>query len=221
VEEYDDDYDDEYDDYEDDQPSIGRSGKKRKASRRGLLVGLGAVAIAGAGIAAYELGPKVVGKVGADLEHQLQDAFNKGLAQGADAVRKDFVTSLENLEGVTLAAAQTGALLTRRAYDVFVSPIVKFGSTLAADFLAVMLQAFKSGRRILGVVNQDNATLAAIQSVLEMWVGQVSNLPKQLDTITQTDLDGAQAYLRALQRKLDEEKAKLNNSGKQSTPGNA
>ncbi|MBV9691396.1 MAG: hypothetical protein JO202_16980 [Ktedonobacteraceae bacterium] len=221
VDEYDDEDDDEYDDYEDDQPSAGRSGKKRRVSRRGLLVGVGAVAVAGAGIAVYELGPKVAGNVGADIEHQLQDAFNKGLAQGADAVRKDFITSLENLEGFTLASAQTAALLTRRAYDVFVSPIVRFGSTLAADFLGVMLQAFKSGRHILAVVNQDNATLAAIQSVLEVWVAQASNLPKQLDTITQTDLDGAQAYLRALQRKLDEEKAKLNNSGKQSTPGKA
>ncbi|MBV8696057.1 MAG: hypothetical protein JO183_11280 [Ktedonobacteraceae bacterium] len=220
VEEYVDD-DDEYDDYEDDQPSTGRSRKKRKVSRRGLLVGLGAVAVAGAGVAAYEFGPKVVGNVGADIEHQLQDAFNKGLAQGADAVRKDFITSLESLEGFTLASAQTAALLTRRAYDVFVSPIVKFGSTLAADFLGVMLQAFRSGRHILAVVNQDNATLAAIQSVLEIWVAQVSSLPKQLDTITQTDLDGAQAYLRALQRKLDEEKAKLNNNGKTSTPGKA
>jgi hypothetical protein len=36
-------------------------------------------------------------------------------------------------------------------------------------------------------------------------------MPKQLDAITQTDLDGAQGYLRALQTKLDEERAKLNN----------
>jgi hypothetical protein len=42
-------------------------------------------------------------------------------------------------------------------------------------------------------------------------------MPKQLDAITNADLDGAQAYLRALQRKLDEEKAKLNSSP-QTTP---
>lgn len=212
-------YDDEYDDYEDERLPTRRPARKRNVSRRGLLVGLGVAAIGGTSIAAYELGPKLVGNVGTNIEHQLQDAFNKGLAQGADAVRKDFITSLENLEGFTLGGAQTAARLTRVAYDVFVSPIVKFGSVVAADFLGAMLRAFKSGRHILAVVNQDNDTLAAIQSVLESWVAQISNLPKQLDTITQTDLDGAQAYLRALQRKLDEEKAKLNNSGKQSTPG--
>jgi hypothetical protein len=41
-------------------------------------------------------------------------------------------------------------------------------------------------------------------------------MPKKLQTITETDLDGAQAYLRALQRKIQEEQAKLN--GQQITP---
>jgi hypothetical protein len=81
-----------------------------------------------------------------------------------------------------------------------------------------MLTAFKAGRDWLGRINQDNATLAAIQTVLESWVKQVQQLPKQLDTITQADLDGAQAYLRSLQRKIDEEKAKLNSPQGQGTP---
>jgi len=40
-------------------------------------------------------------------------------------------------------------------------------------------------------------------------------MPKKLQTITQTDLDGAQTYLHALQKRIQEEQAKLNG---QATP---
>ncbi len=206
---------DDYDDYEDEDESSNQRKKKRKISRRGLLMGVGAAAVAGAGIGAYELVPKIpqaLGDAGANIEHQLQDAFN----QGADSVRKEFITALDNLEGFSLEGAITAARLTRVAYDVFVSPIVKFGATLTGDFLNTMLSALKTARGWLAGAYQDNATLIAIQKVLETWVNQISLMPKQLDAITETDLDGAQAYLRALQRKIDEEKAKLN--GTQKTP---
>lgn len=216
-EEYDDDnYEDEED--EDDQPQRPR--KKKNLSRRGLLFGLGAVAVGGAGVAAYELGPKLpqaVGNVGANIEHQLQDAFNKGVQQGADSVRKEFVTTLDSLEGFSLDGAMQAAKLTRVAYDTFVSPLVTAGATITGDFLNGMLQALRSARGFLAQGGQDNATLAAVQKVLETWVAQVSNMPKQLNTITQTDLDGAQGYLRELKRKLDAEKALLNSSPKSPT----
>jgi hypothetical protein len=219
-EEYDDD-DYEDDDYEDDddRPSARRG--RRKVSRRGLLVGLGLVAVGGTGVAAYELAPKIpqaVNTVGTNIEHQLQDAFNKGLQQGADNVRKEFVTALENLEGFSLQGAMDAAKLTRVAYDTFVSPIITFGATLTGDFLTTMLRAVQTARGLLAQSFQDNPTLIAIQKVLQSWVDQVSNMPKQLDAITNADLDGAQAYLRALQRKLDEEKAKLNNTNQKATP---
>jgi len=220
-EEYDDDeYEDEYED-DDERPSARRGAGKRKVSRRGLLVGLGLVAVGGTGVAAYELAPKIpqaVNTVGTNIEHQLQEAFNKGLQQGADNVRKEFVTALESLEGFSLQGAMDAAKLTRVAYDTFVSPIIKFGAVLTGDFLSGMLRAVQTARGLLAQSFQDNPTLIAVQKVLQSWVDQVNNMPKQLDAITNADLDGAQAYLRALQRKLDEEKAKLNNTNQKATP---
>lgn len=212
--EEDDDYDYEYE-YAEDQPVVRPSkGKaKKKLSRRGLLIGAGAAVVAGAGIAAYEYAPKIpqsVGDVSTNIEHQVQDAFNRGVAQGMDQARKEFILSVENLEGFTLEGAITAARLTRVAYDVFVSPIIKFGATITGDVLKGMLSAFKTARGLLAGIYQDNATLIAIQKVLESWVDQSNTLPKKLDAITQSDLDGAQAYLRALQRKVDDEKAKVN-----------
>ena len=214
-----DDYEDEYSSHDDDLPPGLHRVKKKSVSRRGLLLGLGAIAVGGA---AYELAPKVPGAVstvGANIEHQVQDAFNRGLAQGADNARKELLTALDNLEGVTLEGAVQAAAFTRTAYDVFVSPIITFGATLTGDVLSGMLKAFKTAREWLAGVYQDNATLIAIQKVLESWVDQANKLPKHLDAVTQTDIDGAQAYLRGLQQKINDEKAKLNNPQQSSTPG--
>lgn len=213
------DYDDaDYPDEEDERPARRRA-QKKGVTRRNLLVGLGLAAVGG--LAAYELGPKIpqaINDVGTNLEHQIQDAYNKGLAAGAEAVRKDFVTSLNSLEGVSLQGAMAAALLTRRAYDVFVSPLVTLAATVTGDFLGVTLQAVMSARGFLVKFNQDNSTLAALQTVLQSWIKQVNTVPKEIQTITDADLDGAQAYLRALQRKLQDETAKLNASATPTVP---
>jgi hypothetical protein len=212
-------YEDDYDEYEDEyEEEEERPRRRRKGglTRRGLLMGIGAAAVVGTGVAAYEYAPKIpqaLGETGANIEKQLQDAFNKGVAQGAEAARKELITALDNLEGLTLVGAVTAARLTRVAYDVFVSPVIQFGANIATDFLAAMLKAFKTARMLLAGVYQDNATLQAIQKVLESWVDQVTTMPKQLNSITQADLDGAQAYLRALQRKIEDEKKQLQNNG--------
>jgi hypothetical protein len=73
-----------------------------------------------------------------------------------------------------------------------------------------MLNAFKTARQLLAGIYQDNATLIAIQKVLESWVSQATTMPMKLDAITQSDLDGAQAYLSALQKKVNAEKAQVN-----------
>ena len=149
-------------------------------------------------------------KSNANIEQQVQNAFNQGMTQGANQARKELLESLDTIEGFTLNGAIAAAQLTRKAYDVFVSPIIKFGSVITSDFLTGMLNAFKTARSWLSSINQDNETLGAIQNVLESWVKQVSVLPTQLDQITEADLDGAQAYLRVLQQKIDTEKAQLN-----------
>jgi hypothetical protein len=185
--------------------------KKKKVSRRGLLVGLGVVAIGG--VAAYELGPKIpqaLGGLGANIEQQLQNAYNNGIAAGGNAVRKEFINSLDNLEGVSLDGAISAAKLTRTAYDVFVTPIVTLASTIAGDFLGITLRALIAGRGWLDRIQQDSDALAALQTVLETWVKKVNDMPQQLQAITDADLDGAQSYLHSLQNKIKQEQAILN-----------
>lgn len=198
-----------------------RKKKKRGLSRRALLWGVGAVAVGGTAVAAYELAPKLpkaIQDVGSNIERQLEDAFKKGFADGANSVRKEFINALDNLEGVSLDSAITTAKLTRIAYDVFVSPLVALAAKVTGDFLATTLRAYKTGRYWLASIRQDNETLAALQTVLETWLQQVTEMPKQLQSITDADLEGAQAYLFALKRKIKAEQDKLNGQNGTPTP---
>jgi len=203
-----------------DQPRVRGTTRKKKVSRRRLLFGLGAIAAGGAAVVIYEAPkiPQVVNNARVNIEHQLEDAFNKGFDSGAETVRKEFITALEDLEGVSLDAAISAAKLTRVAYDVFVSPVVKFLANIAGDFLSVTLQALISGRHWLGNIGQDNNTLAALQSVLESWNQGAQQMPKQIQAVADADLDGAQSYLRALKRKIAAEQAALNGQSTTPTP---
>lgn len=196
---------------EDDLLAAELQEKKRRDARRKFL--LGAAAIGGAGVAAYEILPRLpqaIGTGAANLEHQLQQAFQNGVTAGADAARKELLNGLDTLEGFSLEGAIEAAKLTRVAYDVFVSPLVTLAANVADNFLLVTLNALITGRKWLAQINEDSPTLAALQNVLQSWVEQAHDMPKKVQTITETDLDGAQAYLRALQRKIKQEQAQLN-----------
>lgn len=193
--------------------------KKRRATRRKFLIG--AVAVGGTAVAAYELVPRIpqaVGTGASNIEHQLQQAFQNGVNQGAEDARKALLNSLDDLEGFSLEGAIDAAKLTRVAYDVFVSPLVTLAATVADDFLKVTLDALITGRQWLRQINEDTPTLAALQTVLQSWVDQAGEMPKKVQAITDSDLDGAQSYLRALQRKIQEQQAQLNGQGT-ATPG--
>jgi len=211
--------DEQYGDYADEEQEERptRRKKKKSVSRRKLLIG--AIALGGTAVAAYELAPRIpsaLESAGTNIEHELQDAFNRGVTAGGEAVRKELINSLDTLEGVSLDAAIGAAKLTRTAYDVFVSPIVTLAATVAGDFLQATSLALQTGRGWLNRINYGSATLDALQTVIDSWVKQAHNLPQHWQAATDSDLDGAQAYLRALQRKIQEEQAQLN--GQQATP---
>lgn len=190
--------------------------KRRKATRRKFL--LGAVAVTGTAVAAYELVPRIpqaIGSGASNIENQLQQAFQNGVTSGAESARKELINALDSLEGFSLEGAIDAAKLTRIAYDVFISPLVTLAANVADDFLSVTLKALITGRKWLAQINEDSPTLAALQTVLQSWVDQASAMPKKVQAITDSDLDGAQSYLRALQRKIQAEQAKLNG---QTTP---
>ena len=190
--------------------------KRRKASRRKLLIG--ALVVGGAAVGAYEIAqnlPKAIGNGAANIENQLQQAFANGVAKGADDARKAMLNSLDSLEGFSLDAAIQAAQLTRVAYDVFVNPVVTLSSVVADDFLKGTLNALITGRGWLAQINEDTPALAALQKVLQTWVDQAAEMPKQIQNITETDLDGAKAYLRALKAEIQKQQAELNG---QATP---
>jgi hypothetical protein len=194
--------------------------KQRKSSRRKLLVG--AVVVGGAAVAAYELLPRIPQALdtgAANIGHQLQQAFNNGVTSGAATARKEVIDGLNSIEGFSLDGAIEAAKLTRVSYDVFVSPLVTLAATVADDFLSVTLDALITGRRWLAQINEDSPTLAALQTVLQSWVDQANEMPEKLQAITDTDLDGAQNYLRSLQQTIKQQQAQLNAQGTPTATG--
>jgi hypothetical protein len=147
--------------------------------------------------------PQIGNNVASNVDQQVKDA--------SDKAKRELLQSLDALETVTLQGAIDAAILTRSAYNVFVSPIVQAGATITGDVLEGMLKAFTAARNLWKTVYQDSATLAAIQTVLQTWVDNVNDLPKRLNAVVETDLDGAQAYLHALKRKIEDEMKALNN----------
>jgi len=184
-----------------------------------ISMGIGAAAVGGA--AAYELVPKIPGaleQAGTNVEKQIEAAFQQGLAQGAAEVRKELVNSLDTVEGVSLTAAIDSAKILRLSYDAFVSPLVTLAANIAGDFLSIILDALITARTWLARINQDSDTLAALQTVLQSWVTKVKELPVELQSITDSDLDGAQSYLRGVQRVIAEQQAILNGAQPTASP---
>src|SRR5262249_8894610 len=140
--------------------------------------------------------------VASNVNQQAQDA--------SDKAKRDLLTSLDKLEEATLQGAIDSAVLLRDTYDVFVSPILTVSATITADVLQGMLNAVKFAESVLNPANQNTQTLKSVETVLQAWVDKLNQLPRQLNASVDTSLDGAQAYLHALQRKIEDDLKKLN-----------
>src|SRR5206468_12026068 len=109
----------------------------------------GAGVVAVGGLAAYELGPKIpqaLHDAGTNIEHQIEDAYNKGLAAGAETVRKEFIAALTNKEGISLTGATNAARLIRLAYDAFFLLVVNLAATVTGEYSNITLSMLIQGR---------------------------------------------------------------------------
>lgn len=211
--------DDPYEEYVYDEDEALPEGlhvvQKTPSSRRRFLIGAGVVVAGGAtvGLIASQANPKSPFSQAINHIPQAATYTQQQVNDAVTQARKALLTELHSLDTFTLEAAVESARLTRTAYDVFVAPIIKFTATITNDVLVVLLNTLESGRNFLKTVpaaTDVNNTLGSLQNVLQSWSDNVQKLPKQLNAIAETDLDGAQAYLQALQRKIQDEQNALN-----------
>jgi len=149
--------------------------KRRRATRRKFLIG--AIAIGGAGVAAYELLPRGLKLLAMARPHRTtlerhlrmelarEQKMPKGIAQSSGRHRRLLTRSWHR-------SSQTA----RVAYDVFVNPLVTLAADVAGEFLNVTLQALIEGRKALVGLNEDSPTLLT-PTVLKTWVDQANEMP--------------------------------------------
>ncbi|HEU5441163.1 MAG TPA: hypothetical protein VFU88_17895 [Ktedonobacterales bacterium] len=177
--------------------AVEREKSKRQFGRRALLGVAGLGLCCGAAAAA----PIAVQKIGLYTQQQLDDALQAGIQQGRQAV----LAELRNLEGLAIEDAIIVADLTRRGVTFYVKPLADLVSTLAGDALAGLANVVSFARdhtpdaNILGL--DVHSSLTALANVLNQWHEAVAGDP--LGKYLVTDVTAAEAYLKALQQKIN------------------
>jgi hypothetical protein len=176
-----------------------KSGSGGKIARRALLAGVGV----GACVAGVELAPVALKKAGEFTQAQVQDAFSSGV----DAGRKAVLDELSQIEGLTIDGAIGAAELTRLAVKFIVLPLSRLISTVEGGALDVLYNALQSAQANLAKANVHISQIDGIKQMVGEWRDNVTQLPTTLDKYANSDIDSAESYLKALQKKIAQEKA--------------
>lgn len=175
-----------------------KSGSGGKIARRALLAGVGV----GACVAGVELAPTALKKLGEFTQAEVQDAFSAGVDSG----RKALLEELSQIEGLTIDGAIGAAELTRLAVKFIVLPVSRLISTIEGGALDALHSAVQSAKANLAKINVHIALLDGIEQMLGDWRDNVNQLPTTLDKYANADIDSAESYLKALQKKIAQEK---------------
>lgn len=167
---------------------------KGRFGRRALL----ATASLGVCAGAVALTPAAAQQVQQYTQDQLNDYFHKGF----DAGRQALLGELGQIEGVSLDGAIGVAELTRLAVLYIVVPLSRLYATVTGDLLAILASGVQKARSLLGAVHITVGALDTLYSLLTTWQTNVTALPKKLGDYANADILSAEAYLRALQRKI-------------------
>lgn len=178
-----------------DKPKTSSGGK---IARRALLAGVGV----GACVAGVELAPVALKKMGEFTQAEVQDAFSAGVDNG----RKALLDELSQIEGLTIDGAIGAAELTRLAVKFIVLPVSRLMSTIEGGTLDVLHNALQSAKDNLAKINVHISQLDGLEQMVGEWRDNVNQLPTALDKYANADIDSAESYLKALQKKIAQEK---------------
>src|SRR5690242_6637953 len=156
-------------------------------SRRALLAA-STLGLCGAAVAAPYAAP-IIG------QHLEDAALDAGLGE------------LRQLEGVSLDAAIRAAEITRAAVSVIVLPLARFLAALGSGALGLLLGALDAARGALTLVHLPTTTLDQFRDVVASWQSGAGALPIALDDYLTADISSAEAYLKALRRRMAQQPA--------------
>ncbi|MEO7001118.1 MAG: hypothetical protein ABI068_04895 [Ktedonobacterales bacterium] len=182
------------------QAAPGADGKKTgaggKLGRRALLAGAGVAACA-AGVA---LVPVAENSLQNYAQQQANNALQAGIAQGEQAVLND----LANLEGIAIDDAIQVAELTRLGVKYILLPVATVIATLEGDAIQLLIDGVNSAVTNLAKINIHISQLTTLQSILNAWHTNITQLPITLKAYANADITSAETYLKALKKRIDQ-----------------
>lgn len=171
---------------------------RRKLGRRALLGAAGVGLCAGA----VEFGPAILTKVGEYTAAELNDAFQRGVEAGKQAI----IHSLEELKDVSLDAAITAAELTKFLADHFIIPLSQLGVEIEGDALQVLVNALATAQSDLARFGISVPWLNNLEQTIAGWEHDLPN-PNDLKRYVDQDILSAEKYLRYLKANVIQEQA--------------
>ena len=153
------------------------AGKGSRFPRRALITTAAAAGIAGGVVVAA---PRVVPAV----EQHLEQA------------------AIGELEGISIDAALEAAEITRAAVQVIVLPVADLVAILGSGALDVLLGALELAHNALALVRASTAAVDQLHAVVASWKAGLTALPIALNTYSNADISSAEAYLRALKKRV-------------------
>jgi hypothetical protein len=182
-----------------------RKKNRGKVTRRVLLGVVGVGVCAGA----IEAAPFIVEQAGYHTQQELDKALQSGIAQG----REELLAELRNLEGIGLDTAIAIAQLTKFGVQYIVKPLADLSSTIQGDIIGALASGVAEAIAILvsipAVVPGRSGALSALGNLEKLLITWRTNVTQdQLAKYALQDVTAAEAYLEALQAKINGQKAK-------------
>ncbi len=180
------------------QPGTPPAPKPKGRFGRRALLATGTVGLCAGAVALAPIGAHQVEQY---TQAQVNDYFHKGFEAGRQAL----LGELGQIEGVGLDEAIGVAELTRLGVLYIVVPLSRLYATVTGDLLAILASGVQQARSLLGTFHITVSALDTIYTLLTTWQTNVTALPKKLGDYANADILSAEAYLKALQRKVTAE----------------
>jgi len=177
----------------------GTDGRRRrggKLGRRALL--------AGAGVGACAVGVALVPTAENALQNYAKQQVDNAYAQGIADAQHALLSDLANLEGVAIDDAIRIAEVTRLGVKYILLPVVTVVATLEGDGVQLLIDGVNSAVSNLAKINVHISQLTALQSILNAWHTNITQLPITLNAYANTDITSAETYLKAVKKRIDQ-----------------
>jgi hypothetical protein len=128
--------------------------------------------------------------------------IEKGAELGETEVKALLQHEIGTLEGIALEDALKVAELTRKVVQYIVVPLARFVSGIEGDAIQGMITSLTPIKNLADRFHISIPFLDGFLQLLTTWHANISLLPISLQAYANADINGAEAYLRALQAKV-------------------